>query len=349
MQTSSSRRSPRLVLGLCLLPALLGCNRAPKATVERPFLDAAVEVASPQPAEAAQPVTYGEAPRTASPVVKAEETVTDHVLRAAELARRGFATEAAAELRTAATLAPNDPRIAAALGRALHEAGDLGAAIDAYRQSLRLDPNDDEARFGLASAYLGRKDAQSARKELEGLALRHTNDPRVQKLLALAREGTGDAKAALDALKQVAEAAPEDRAAQLELGNARALAGDSTGAADALEKAAKLTPEDAAVQLQLGTALAQSGKLEDAEAALRRATSLAPGDARAWRNLASVLEQRGDAEGAARVWESMLKSVNNADPQGKLRERIGALRTEGLKAPPSSGERGNGQAGGDEP
>ena len=115
MQTSSSRRSPRLVLGLCLLPALLGCNRAPKATVERPFLDAAVEVASPQPAEAAQPVTYGEAPGTASAVVKAEETVTDHVLRAAELARRGFATEAAAELRTAATLAPNDPRIAAAL------------------------------------------------------------------------------------------------------------------------------------------------------------------------------------------------------------------------------------------
>jgi Flp pilus assembly protein TadD len=349
MQTSPSRRSPRLVLGLCLLPALLGCTRAPKANAERPFLDAAVEAASPEPVETQQTVTFAEPRTAAKAAVKVEETATDHVLRAAELARRGFATEAAAELRTAATLAPNDPRIAAALGRALHEAGDLGGAIDAYRQSLRLDPNDDEARFGLASAFLGRKDPQSARKELEGLALRHADDPRVQRMLALAREGAGDPKAALDALKQVAAAAPEDRAAQLELGNARALAGDAPGAAEVLAKAAKMTPDDALVQLQLGTALAQSGKLEDAEAALRAATRLAPGDERAWRNLASVLEQRGDAEGAARTWESMLKSVKNADPQGKLRERIGALRTEGLKAPPSSGERGNGQAGGDEP
>jgi Flp pilus assembly protein TadD len=349
MQTSSSRHSPRLVLGLCLVTTLPACNRTPKANVERPSLDAAVEVASPRPVETAQTAAFAEARPAANAPVKAEETVTDHVLRAAELSRRGFATEAAAELRTAATLAPNDPRIAAALGRALQEAGNLAGAVDAYRQSLRLDPNDDEARFGLASAFLGRKDAESARKELEGLALRHSNDPRVQRLLALAREGTGDAKAALDALKQVAEAAPEDRAAQLELGNARALAGDASGAAEVLEKAAKMTPDDPLVQLQLGTALAQSGKLEDAEAVLRTATSLAPGDARAWRNLASVLEQRGDAEGAARVWESMLKNVNNADPQGKLRERIGALRTEGLKAPPSSGERGNGQAGGDEP
>ncbi len=84
----------------------------------------------------------------------------------------------------------------------------------------------------------------------------------------------------------------------------------------------------------MGTALAQSGKPEEAEKVLSEAARLDPSESRAWFNLGVLREDRGDPKGAADAYESLLKNVKNGDPDGKLHERIAALRAQGSAAPP---------------
>jgi capsular polysaccharide biosynthesis protein len=65
---------------------------------------------------------------------------TPRRLRANLLSERGHATDAAEELQSARELFPTDPDIAAALGAAYVECGQVELALDAYRAAATLDP-----------------------------------------------------------------------------------------------------------------------------------------------------------------------------------------------------------------
>ena len=301
------------VAALIALVSVMACDRAPHGAVDRPSLDAAVDAGEAVRRQDRPTSVVAAAGTGPTRSLETNEDVASHVSRAADLSRRGFSREAIAELRIAAARAPRDPEIAAALARALVDAGDAAAAVDEFRRALALKPNDEDVQFGLSRALLERGDATGARAALSDLAAKRADDPRVQQLWA----------ATLGAL-----------------GNTLAANGDARGAVPQLAAAASAAPENATLQVQLGTALAQSGQLAPARAALERATALAPEDAQAWRNLAVVREQQGDLTAAADAWAGLLKNVNNADPQGTVARRIAALR---------SNERVDGQAGGLKP
>jgi Flp pilus assembly protein TadD len=259
------------------------------------------------------------------------------VLRAAEANRQGKRAEAIARLVEATILSPKDAGIRGALGRLLHEDGQKLRALDEFQRAHQTDPGHQDSAFGLAAVLLDLGRAAEAKTLLDALAVQRPDDPRIQKLLATARGETGDDQAALRALQAVAKATPSDARAQAELGTALARDGQFDAAAGALEIAARAHPEDATAQLRLGTALARSGRHAEAEVALRAAVRLAPGDPRGWENLGVLHEDKGDVSGAIEAYESLLKNVNNGDPEGKVRQRIEALRALSRAPSPPSG------------
>ncbi len=357
MSLLASRRAVRS-LTVCLVVSvplvLASCRR--KGTEEasgwKP-LQPASRAEGPAPTAPPGPVT--EAAVQWQPVEEGDtlgdrKKADDLVLKAAELARVGRRAEAIARLVEAGNLSPKDAGIRGALARLLLEDGQKLRALDEFRRAVTLDPGNADNTFGLAATLIDLGKAAEARPLLEDLANKRPDDPRVQSLLAAARGGTGDADAALNALKAAARAEPANAARQAEYGTALAREGKYGEAVDALTKAAEANPKDAAAQLQLGTALAQAGKHEAAETALVTAAKLDPKERGAWFNLGVLREERGDLAGAAEAYESLLKNVNNGDPEGKLKERVAILRqsAQSKASAPQSGI-GNGQTGSHQP
>ncbi len=129
---------------------------------------------------------------------------------------------ALAALEALATPAPRSASFWQKLGLLRHWSGDLDRAEDAYKQAAALDPDDWDARFGIASARLGRGDFERGFRAFEDRPDGRYGPPRRfaelpiwggaklhGPLLLLAEQGLGDvvqfARLIAPARKRVAE------------------------------------------------------------------------------------------------------------------------------------------------
>ena len=101
------------------------------------------------------------------------------------LARRP--DRAAAELRTADRVEPDNPVVLANLGIVLSDGGRAAEAVPSLERALSLDPDFHEARFNLAVAYARARRRADAAREAAELLRRLPADapqrPEVQRLL----------------------------------------------------------------------------------------------------------------------------------------------------------------------
>ncbi|MEX2642201.1 MAG: tetratricopeptide repeat protein, partial [Acetobacterales bacterium] len=244
---------------------------------------------------------------------------------AAETAREGLAHH------------PADPRLLNLFGLALHRAGDLPGAEDAFRSALSAKPEDGESWLNLA-VLLKHADrnldaldaAERAVKHMPGEVAAHANLGAI--LLALdevekAQDACRRARAMdagnLDAVVNLAaaleqggryrEAAaaaedglsrfPEHAGLHLNLGLARLGSGDTSGAEAALREADRRMPDRGAGQVALGVLFLRTGRPAAAEAAFRAALRHGAPSARLRTNLSIALlaqARHGEALQAAR-------------------------------------------------
>lgn len=157
------------------------------------------------------------------------------------------------------------PDIAARLdaAMALHRAGQLAEAQQAYREILRLQPDHPDALNLLGVSFAQQSEPKAALALIDE-ALRHRRD--AMYFVNRAR--------ALFELKRF----------------------DSSLAS--CEAALALKPDSADAHLHRGRALAELLRFGDAAASYTRAIELRPGDALAWRNRASARQALGDLPGA---------------------------------------------------
>jgi spermidine synthase len=131
------------------------------------------------------------------------------------------------------------------------------AAAGALRQALRIEPNERDARFGLAGALKLAGRASEAIAELEELVARHPEDPAALNELAAALAAGGDRAAALRAWRRALEANPFYPEALANAGLVAAAAGDLPEARRLLERLREITPSgESAEERALGEALA---------------------------------------------------------------------------------------------
>jgi len=161
-------------------------------------------------------------------------------------------------------------------GLALHRAGRLDPAIEAYRAALRLAPSHPEAlhNLGVALAAAGRKDEAIATWDRTVRLHPDQADSVVELGQALLNAGRPEDAAAL--LTSMGQRHPGD--ARILSLNARALLalGRAGPAIGALFMALELQPGDATAHAALGNALFDSGEVEQAMAHGLEAFRLAP-------------------------------------------------------------------------
>jgi len=190
------------------------------------------------------------------------------------------------------------PTVAEALqiGWQRHQAGQVRAAEQVYRQVLQAAPKDANAWcfLGMACHDLGRYD-EAADAYREAL--------RIQPEFPVALSNFGNTLKSLgrydEAVARCHEALrikPNYATAYNNLGAVLVAKGDLTGAREALEAAARLTPQDAVTRANLGAALVRQGDFAGGVSHAEQALQINPRHADAHKNLAIVWLLMGDFE-----------------------------------------------------
>jgi tetratricopeptide (TPR) repeat protein len=136
---------------------------------------------------------------------------------------------------------------------ALHQAGDINGAIDAYRKYLRARPESPMALSNLGAAYarVGRYEDAVAQYQ-QALKIQPNNAP-VELNLALAWYKTGETEKAAPVFEKVHKAAPGQLQPALLLADCWLAMGKHKEAIELLTPFSGGKPENPAVQYALGT------------------------------------------------------------------------------------------------
>ncbi|HEX7879500.1 MAG TPA: tetratricopeptide repeat protein, partial [Candidatus Eisenbacteria bacterium] len=219
------------------------------------------------------------------------------------------------------------------LGEALYNAGRPVAALDAFNEAVRMNPDDESVRLGRSWAILASADSlaradhpaeAAALDSLAGVELARAAERLPDAWQAqygyghwLAAHGRG--ADAIPWLERAAGAQPSRAEVHRELGFAYEAAARWREAGIALSHAVALGEETAEVHLSLGLAALHGGRADVAENNWRRAIELDPNHVRSLYNLGLLEARRGNVEAAADLWRRALRvDPGNVLIQGQL-------------------------------
>lgn len=198
-----------------------------------------------------------------------------------------------------------DPRLDAletlATGTAHHvleanqalRAGDVDAAVDAFRRALDLDPLHLPARQGLAAASSRRGDLEGAEAEYRKVLEQVPDASGLWYALGQVLGEQGRLPEAIGALERAIELLPEHRDAHFNLGLLQRRAGDVAAARLSFEHAIELDPQDAEARRQLAAVLQDLDQPAAAAAELEWLVASDPGDTESRTALAGLYLTRG--------------------------------------------------------
>ena len=200
------------------------------------------------------------------------------------------------------------------LGVNLARAGQLPAAIEHYRQALRLKDNYSEAHNNLGNALvrMGRPD-EAVEHYRQALRLQ-PDYPEVQDNLLNALAMAGRPEEGIDYYTQALRLNPDNPEAHFKLGNVLAHAGRQAEAIEHYQRALALSPEFAKAHVNLGNALTRTGQFDEALDHYQQALRIAPDDNAARVNLISAYARAGRSSEALAEAE---KAVELARVQGQ--------------------------------
>ena len=202
--------------------------------------------------------------------------------------------------QAAVAAAPTSVSARLNLGNALAAGQDLGGAVDAHREAVRLDPGyalahynlgvslkDGGDLFGAVSSY-----REAVRLEPE-FALAHNN-------LGEALYANGDVDGAVSSYREATRLDPGLALAHYNLGIALKARGDVDGAITCYREAIRLNPMLAEAHTNLGIALVFNGKPNEAMAHFEEAVRLHPDDPIYKKNLDVARRQKAERDAKSR-------------------------------------------------
>jgi serine/threonine-protein kinase len=180
------------------------------------------------------------------------------------------------------------------LGYVLHKQHKLDEAVAAYRQAIRVRPEDVTAHLNLGIALFEQGHLDQAIAEFRAAIQLNPHDHTAHYWIGYLRHAQGRLDEAIEAYRQAIRIQPGDVRTRASLGSILALDGRLDEAIAEFREAVRLKPDVPEYRVALGRALQERGQVEAAIAELRKAVELRPGDATARAGLAHFLKSRGD-------------------------------------------------------
>jgi tetratricopeptide (TPR) repeat protein len=192
-------------------------------------------------------------------------------------------------------------------------------AIAYYRESLRLQPAQDEAHLNLGSALMRLRRLDEAKAEFEAAAKFCPTNSMTHYNLGLLFEEQGKSGEAMSQYRRAIELWPEYAEAHNNLGAALQLQGNQAAAEAEFTQSVRLQPDLARARSNLGLALLARGQADAAIAQFLEALRLQPDYPEAYNNLAKALAERGKlADALAALKEAVRLKPDYADAQYNL-------------------------------
>ena len=176
-------------------------------------------------------------------------------------------------------------------GLRAHQAGDLDAAVEAYRAGLALAPDDPNGLNLLGTALVQLGDAQGAVPHLERAARAQRNNAGVIGNLAQAYFATGRYDDARETFRKASRLEPRQPHFQIGMANSLAMQGRLAEAQAMLERIVQRFPQEPLGYFNHGNVLRDLGRTTEAIEQFARALALAPEFAEARNNLAGALHK----------------------------------------------------------
>ena len=223
--------------------------------------------------------------------------------------------------RAALALGPESAEAWNAMGAALHAAGSLREALDAYGKVLALQGSNSEARVSRVGVALDLDDLAEASKELDYLRTNFPSEPRAAYLRSVLLRKQGDvagSKAAMNAAAQLVAKLPKNilefQESLLFLGGIANYGLRSFELSEGfLERYIEVRPNDLGARRLLGRIELRQGRNEDAVSLLQPVVEANPDDPRSLSVLATAYSRLGRAADATPLLERAL-AVDSTNP-----------------------------------
>jgi tetratricopeptide (TPR) repeat protein len=217
----------------------------------------------------------------------------------------GRAAAAVAAYREAIRRNPQMVAAQHSLGIALRHAGQVDEAVGTLRRATQLAGNNAPAWHELGLAYHAQGKMTEATKAIERAIALDGELPEPHNNLGIVLLSSGDRPRAEAAFREAIRIQPDYAGAHGNLANLLAGKGDLTSARHHFETALRLNPKDAAVRYNFAVALGRGRDVDEAQRQLQAALELDPTLADAHELLANLLMARNQAAAALphyRAW-----------------------------------------------
>ncbi|MEK0444782.1 MAG: hypothetical protein RLZZ399_103 [Verrucomicrobiota bacterium] len=219
---------------------------------------------------------------------------------------------AANDLQTAATLAHDDPAILASVAELFSSIGRHRESLEVSQILAKKDPNDLKTLLRLGDTFRAlERFAEAETAYREALRIAPDNAGLRQGLGAFLFKVLDQPLEALEVLNPKDHPWPESYSAHFARGVAYINCGRFSKAVESLRTAVGLHPEKAEPRINLGAALKELFQNDEAIEVLRSALRLEPRNTTAINNLGVSLRQKGDFAAAEKVFRELIQIAPN--------------------------------------
>ena len=166
--------------------------------------------------------------------------------------------------KQALKIKPDFPEAYNNMGIALKNKGNLDAAIHSYEQALKIKPDYADAYYNMGNALKDKGELDAALESYEQALKIKPDNPEAYNNMGIALQNKGDLDAAIDSYKQALKIKFNYAEAHNNMGNALKNKGELDAAVESYEQALKIKPDYTQAFYDMGIALEKQDKLEEA-------------------------------------------------------------------------------------
>ena len=234
---------------------------------------------------------------------------------------------ALAVVRRAVERWPEHGGLRAALGIALHEAGDYASSVSALRDALRLDATLTEAQYNLGASLLEVGERDAAKAAIEKALVMRPDYPEALYTIGGIYLDAGDSASAEPYVSKLYALNPDDPNARRLLGAldlvkglAARQAGDLEGAEMQFRAGLAAAPDFGAILREEGSLCIERGRLNDAVDAFEHYVRVEPDDPGGYLSLGRVLQKAGRQADANSAFKRGLAAAEKAGDKARMDE-----------------------------
>ena len=168
------------------------------------------------------------------------------------------------------------------------------AAIDSYKQALKIKPDYAEAHYNMGNALQEKGELDAAIDSFKQALKIKPDYAEAHNNMGVALQEKGELDAAIDSFKQALKIKPDYAEAYNNMGNALKKKGELDAAIDSYKQALKIKPDYAEAHYNMGVALKDKGELDAAIDSFKQALKIKPDYAEAHRNFSAISTYTAD-------------------------------------------------------